>query len=322
MHDYCISIEQIRINWEESVADLEKTKEEFITKYNAFKTGLVHYGDKEPDNAETLFWVKPVTEPDPNSFATRGYVKEYTDLSVSSKVDKFTLLTGLLNYDLYQEALTDETKYVLEQYRTDHIVNQLKFKTPLAYIATLDLPCSIPANTNVTFVYTREAAYEDGPMFATTYKAKITILLDSAWVLKEADTMTACNGYYAVEYYVNTYADGRINIDENHVRGTFYKAADVTIARKATITLKTNNWVYDSTDLLYKQTVNVSNLTKPLTANSVIDLKPTPAQLSKFYNKGHTFVTGNNNTVITVYCIGQKPTEEYTLNVEITEVDV
>lgn len=92
MHDYCISIEQIRINWEESVADLEKTKEEFITKYNAFKTGLVHYGEQAPTNAETLFWIKPVDNANPDAFVTNAELSAL-EKTVANKADKDSLNT-------------------------------------------------------------------------------------------------------------------------------------------------------------------------------------------------------------------------------------
>jgi hypothetical protein len=315
MHDYCISIEQIRINWEESVADLEKTKEEFITKYNAFKTGLVHYGDQEPTNAETLFWIKPVKDVNPNAFTTNAEVDEIVAKATINKVDKFTILTDETHCKLYKEALTDEEQYVLEQYRTDRVINKLKFITPAAYTVTLDLPCSIPANTNVTFVYTRGITYPDGPIFSATYRAKLYILIDSVWVLKETDSVTACNGYYVVEYPVNTFAsNGNINIDDLSVKGTFYKAADVTIARKATITLAASRW---SNTHPYKQQLSVSDVT----ANSRIDLTPTPQQLAEFYTKGYTFIIENKNKVITAYCIGQKPTADYTMSATITEVN-
>ena len=41
-----------------------------------------------------------------------------------------------------------------------------------------------------------------------------------------------------------------------------------------------------------------------------------------FYEKDITFVTENEGGVVTVYVIGQKPTNDYTIQVTITEVDV
>jgi hypothetical protein len=56
------------------------------------------------------------------------------------------------------------------------------------------------------------------------------------------------------------------------------------------------------------------------TKNSKIDLNPTVEQLSIFHTKDLAFVVGNRNGTLTVYCIGQKPTNDYTMQVTITEV--
>ena len=45
-------------------------------------------------------------------------------------------------------------------------------------------------------------------------------------------------------------------------------------------------------------------------------------QLAIFYNKDLTFVTENEDGVVTVYAIGQKPTNDYTIQATITEVYV
>lgn len=67
---------------------------------------------------------------------------------------------------------------------------------------------------------------------------------------------------------------------------------------------------------LYAQVVNIPNATP----NSKVDLNPTVEQLAIFHNKDLTFVTENDDGVITVYCIGQKPLSDYTMQVTLTEV--
>ena len=67
---------------------------------------------------------------------------------------------------------------------------------------------------------------------------------------------------------------------------------------------------------LYAQIVNSPNATP----NSKVDLNPTVEQLAVFHNKDLTFVTENDGGVITVYCIGQKPLNDYTMQVTLTEV--
>ena len=68
----------------------------------------------------------------------------------------------------------------------------------------------------------------------------------------------------------------------------------------------------------YKQLVDVNNAT--ITVNSKIDLQPTHEMLSIFHEKDATFVAENEDGVVTVYCIGQKPANTYTIPVTITEI--
>lgn len=66
----------------------------------------------------------------------------------------------------------------------------------------------------------------------------------------------------------------------------------------------------------YYQVVNIDGVT----AHSQVDLTPSVEQLAIFYEKDLTFVTENNGGVVTVYVIGQKPQNDYTIQVTITEV--
>ena len=88
---------------------------------------------------------------------------------------------------------------------------------------------------------------------------------------------------------------------------------------KATIgevTLLADGWHGDG--YLYCQEVEVAGVTE----NSQVDLTPSLEQLAIFYEKDLTFVTENDGGVVTVYAIGQKPTNDYTIQVTITEVSV
>lgn len=67
---------------------------------------------------------------------------------------------------------------------------------------------------------------------------------------------------------------------------------------------------------LYFQEVTVYGVTE----NSQVDLTPSVEQLAVFYEKDLSFVTENEDGVVTVYAIGQKPTNDYTIQVTITEV--
>ena len=96
----------------------------------------------------------------------------------------------------------------------------------------------------------------------------------------------------------------------------FIRLAMATANKISTVTLLSGNWQGEASP--YSQVVNIEGVTE----NSKIDLNPTVEQLSIFYEKDITFVGGNNGGVITVYCIGQKPTNDYTMQVTITEVAI
>ena len=89
---------------------------------------------------------------------------------------------------------------------------------------------------------------------------------------------------------------------------------DNPLVRIGEVKILANAWVGDSSP--YSQVVNVEGVT----ANSQVDLTPSVEQLVVFYEKDLTFVTENDNGVVTVYAIGQKPTNDYTIQVTITEV--
>ena len=96
----------------------------------------------------------------------------------------------------------------------------------------------------------------------------------------------------------------------------FIQKMSGSTAQISSVTLAASKWV--GTASPYSQVVTVPGATK----NSKIDLNPTVAQLSIFHNKDLTFVVENDEGVITVYCIGQKPTNDYTMQATITEVYV
>lgn len=87
-------------------------------------------------------------------------------------------------------------------------------------------------------------------------------------------------------------------------------------ARIGEITLLASAWV--GTENPYSQIVNIDGVTE----NSQVDITPSVEQLVVFYEKDLTFVTENVGGVVTVYAIGQKPENNYTLQVTITEVTV
>ena len=57
-----------------------------------------------------------------------------------------------------------------------------------------------------------------------------------------------------------------------------------------------------------------------ITTYSQVDLQPSTSQLVIFHEKDLAFVTENDNGIVTVFCVGQKPTNDYTIQATVTEV--
>ena len=86
--------------------------------------------------------------------------------------------------------------------------------------------------------------------------------------------------------------------------------------RIAEINLLANSWEGDQSP--YSQRVVIDGVTK----NSQVDLTPSVEQLVIFHDKDLAFVTENEDGVVTVYAIGDKPLNDYTIQVTIKEVSV
>ena len=84
----------------------------------------------------------------------------------------------------------------------------------------------------------------------------------------------------------------------------------------ASIHLSTG-WIQDA-DNRYYQVVTVQNAV--ITPNSKVDLQIKPEDLSIFHEKDLAFVAENEDGIVRVYCIGQVPQNEYTLQATVTEV--
>lgn len=84
------------------------------------------------------------------------------------------------------------------------------------------------------------------------------------------------------------------------------------------VELPAANW--EGSGNLYSQVVDVITEEQVDIAKCQIDLTPDVEQLVVFYEKDLTFVTENEDGVVTVYAIGQKPENDYTIQVTITEV--
>lgn len=101
-----------------------------------------------------------------------------------------------------------------------------------------------------------------------------------------------------------------------HIEDGIEEKGKPASAKIAYVNIFANKWT--GTQSPYAQVVEVDGAT----ANSQVDLTPSVAQLAVFYEKDLAFVTENDSGVVTVYAIGQKPENDYTIQVTITEVAV
>ena len=82
------------------------------------------------------------------------------------------------------------------------------------------------------------------------------------------------------------------------------------------VTLLADAW--EGTVSPYRQEVTINGVTN----RSKIDVQPDADQLSIFYEKDVAFLAENEDGKVTILCIGQKPANDYTIQVTMTEVIV
>lgn len=85
------------------------------------------------------------------------------------------------------------------------------------------------------------------------------------------------------------------------------------------VTLYADAWI-EAEDHRWYQEVEVTNAT--ITPNSKVDLQPSSEQLVIFHEKDLAFVAENEDGVVSVFCVGQVPENDYVIQVTTMEVAV
>lgn len=208
--------------------------------------------------------------------------------------------------------------------------NAKQMVAAFAYDANGNLSCT----PGVTEVF---AAHRAGRTVVAKYeKARLTLsnaasaTLDFTaedWLRAEYK-MIRVSEAGSISYFTGKIADGKL--DKNQGEENYGKLMGVnlrgevvpvtlniqtSVARISEITLLAESWV-EKRDNLYAQTVEIEGATE----NSQVDITPSVEQLVIFYEKDLAFVTENDGGEVTVYAIGQKPENDYTIQVTITEV--
>ena len=111
----------------------------------------------------------------------------------------------------------------------------------------------------------------------------------------------------------------RLKIGEgiNEFSALPYMSVDSFILPTPAVVHLSTSWTQDA-DNRYYQVVTVQNAV--ITPNSKVDLQPDAAQLSIFHDKDLAFVAENEDGVVSVYCVGQVPKNEYDIQCTVTEV--
>lgn len=81
------------------------------------------------------------------------------------------------------------------------------------------------------------------------------------------------------------------------------------------VVLPASAWV--GSGCRFSQVVDIDGVTE----KSQVDLTPSAEQLEIFYDKSLALVAENEGGVVTVIAVGQKPENDYTIQVTITEVN-
>ena len=152
----------------------------------------------------------------------------------------------------------------------------------------------------------------------------ITVLCQQASPIETPLSAEELAAYAALHTYrgnttvsndAGAYMDLAYTMDaKKYIDSLFVSGGVGSAAWLSTVTLLASAW--KGSDSLYSQVVTIPGITE----YSKVDLLPSVEQLAIFHNKDVAFATENEDGVVTVYAIGDKPTNDYTMQVSITEV--
>lgn len=94
------------------------------------------------------------------------------------------------------------------------------------------------------------------------------------------------------------------------------KLANKSRPRKVNVTLLASAWADTDKGRIYTQEIAINNVTE----NTQVDLTPSDEQMDIFSDKDLAFVVTNEARHIIVSAIGEKPTNDYTMQATVTEV--
>jgi hypothetical protein len=151
--------------------------------------------------------------------------------------------------------------------------------------------------------------------FVVKFKCVTDGVIDYVWNTAIFEGISISNGINNTDAVVEEYADILAEW-ENRITALEKGGTGGYSARISEVTLTSDGW--QGANSPYSQVVDIEGITP----YSQVDLTPSIEQLSIFYQKDLAFVTENENGIVTVYALGDKPQNDYTMQVTITEVSV
>ena len=98
------------------------------------------------------------------------------------------------------------------------------------------------------------------------------------------------------------------------LNGVTYKV-ESSVPTADTVTLKAADWLGDTSP--YSQVVAVGGVT----SRTKVDLQPTMDQVDTLYSQSVGFFTVNEGGVVRVQAVGNRPTEDFVIQITMTEVE-
>jgi hypothetical protein len=229
--------------------------------------------------------------------------------------------TTLVQYDHNSERITFKMPRYIDGHDMSlcnkveiHYLNFTTIQKVAGVYVVDDLAVDANDEGTVTFTWlvSQNATTIAGSLhFVIRFACLSGIVIDYDWhteictEIKVAKGMN--NGKYIAEEYVDVLESWKEEIMDAGLSGG-------NAARVGEVTLLAKHWVGDESP--YSQVIAIEGVTK----NSQVDLTPSVEQLEIFHEKDLAFVTENDGGVVTIYAIGQKPQNDYTIQVTITEV--
>ena len=221
---------------------------------------------------------------------------------------------------LYNNYMAEYKKYYNKTHMPLDVTNKTKNMMPKSVSVGLSDAEYENIKKDLTFILTEHFSDAVSPDKISDVVTKF--VQNNMEMLKGKNGYTPVKGvdYFTDEekYEIQSKIESSLNEKINIIMKAIEKIknTDKTLVKTVAINLLASAWVKESENQ-YAQII----LIEGITSYSKVDLQPTAEQMAIFHEKDIAFVTENENGVVTVFCIGQKPANDYVMQATITEVE-